>query len=52
MILGAVILGRIVYWLFSRTIKAATYRNKLRIDDVLLDALEEPVVMTLISALD
>ncbi len=45
MILGAIILGRALYWLFSRSVKAAIRRNKIRIDDILLDALEEPVVM-------
>ncbi len=50
MILGAVILGRMLYWVFSRSLKAAIQRNKLRLDDVLLDALEEPVVMLITLA--
>ncbi len=50
MVLGAVILGRTIYWIFSRSVKAAIRRNKLRIDDVLLDALEEPVVMLITLA--
>ncbi len=45
MILGAVILGRALYWIFSRSLKATIRRNKLQFDDVLLDALEEPVVL-------
>lgn len=45
MILGAVILGRALYWVISRSIKALMRGNRLRFDDVLLDALEEPVVM-------
>lgn len=45
MILGAIVLGRALYWLFSRTIKAAIRRNKMQLDDLLLDALEEPVVV-------
>lgn len=44
MILGAIVLGRAIYWLFSRTLKSAIRHNKVRLDDVLLDALEEPVV--------
>lgn len=45
MILGAVILGRALYWIFSRTLKAAIRRNKAQLDDLLLDTLEEPVVV-------
>lgn len=45
MILGAVILGRALYWVFSRSVKATMRRNKLHFDDVLVDALEEPIVM-------
>lgn len=45
MILGAVILGRAAYWVISRSLKIGLSRNKFRFDDVLLDALEEPVVM-------
>jgi MscS family membrane protein len=45
MILGAVILGRALYWLFSRSVKSTIKRNRARFDDVLLDAVEEPVVL-------
>ena len=48
MILGVVIGGRAVYWVISRFLKAAALRNRVRIDDVLIDALEEPVVLFLI----
>lgn len=50
MILGAIILGRALYWVISRSIKVVMRGNKLRFDDVLLDALEEPVVMLITLA--
>ena len=44
MILGAVILGRALYWVFSHSVKGGHHAvTELHFDDVLLDALEEPV---------
>ena len=47
-ILGVVIGGRALYWLISRFLKAAAKRSRIRIDELLIDALEEPVVVLLI----
>ena len=47
-ILGVVIGGRAVYWVISRFLKAAALRSRVRIDELLIDALEEPVVLFLI----
>jgi MscS family membrane protein len=47
-ILGVVIGGRAIYWVISRFLKAAALRSRIRIDELLIDALEEPVVLLLI----
>ena len=48
LILGAVILGRILYWVFSRGLKTLARRSKVQLDEILVDTLEEPVVVLLI----
>jgi len=48
LILGAVILGRILYWMLSRGLKAFARRSKIRLDEILIDTMEEPVVVLLI----
>lgn len=48
LILGAVIAGRVVYYLLARGARLVTRRSRAKLDDLLLDALEEPVVLILI----
>ncbi len=43
-IAGGLIVAKIVYWIFSKIIKKLTARTKTRLDDILIDMLEEPVV--------
>lgn len=43
-IAGGLIVAKIVYWIFSKIIKKLTLRTKTRLDDILIDMLEEPVV--------
>lgn len=51
--LGAIVLsallGRVVYWIFSRTIRAFTSKTKTRLDDIIIDMIEEPVVFALVA---
>jgi MscS family membrane protein len=47
-ILGVIVAGRAVYWIISRFLKVAAHRTKVRVDEVLIDALEEPISVLLI----
>lgn len=49
-ILFAVLLGKVVYWLFSRIIKKVTAKTKTRLDDIIVDLVEEPVIFMLIAS--
>ena len=42
MIVGSFIAGRFLYWLFGRWLKRRTRRTQTRLDDLLIDMLEEP----------
>lgn len=46
-ILGAIILAKIVYWLFGNIIKKATAKTKSKLDDLIIDMIEEPVVFAI-----
>ncbi len=47
-ILLAVLLGKAVYWIFSKVVRVFTKRSKTRIDDILVDMVEEPIVFLII----
>ncbi|MCW8964048.1 MAG: mechanosensitive ion channel family protein [Gammaproteobacteria bacterium] len=47
-ILLSVMLGKVVYWIFSRVVRAFTSRTQSRLDDIIVDMIEEPVVFTII----
>jgi MscS family membrane protein len=46
-LLGSYILAKLVYWIFGNVIKRATKRTKTKIDDVLVEMLEKPVILGL-----
>lgn len=48
LILGAVIIGKILYWLSGKIIKKITQKTKSKLDDILVDKLEEPIIWALI----
>jgi len=48
-ILFVVLLGKAVYWIFSKIIKAFTAKTKTRLDDVIVDLIEEPIVFMLMA---
>lgn len=51
MIIGAsVILSKVLYWVFSNVFKKLTERTKTRLDDILVDHIEEPVVFAVVIA--
>ena len=46
-ILGSVIAGKIIYWFFGSVVKKITAKTKTKIDDIIVDMIEEPVVLAL-----
>ncbi len=42
-IIASVLLGRVVFWLLSNVVKKLTSKTKTRIDDIIIDMVEEPV---------
>jgi MscS family membrane protein len=47
-IMGALILGKCIYWLIGKTVKRFASKTKTRLDDILVDMLEEPFVFAII----
>jgi MscS family membrane protein len=47
-IVGALVLGRVLYWLIGRTIKRMATRTQTQLDDILVDMLEEPIVAAVV----
>jgi len=48
-ILFVVLLGKVVYWLFSKIIKTVTSKTRSKLDDIIVDLIEEPIVFMLIA---
>lgn len=46
-IVGAVVAGKILYWIFGTVVKKLTSKTKTKIDDIIVDMIEEPVVLAL-----
>ena len=44
-IAGAVILGKILYWIFGRVVRRLTAKTKTRLDDIIVDMIEEPTIL-------
>jgi len=49
-ILFVALLGKVVYWVFSKIIKAFTKKTKTKLDDIIVDLIEEPIVFMLIAS--
>jgi MscS family membrane protein len=47
-ILAVIIGGRAIYWVISRFLKRAAHRSRIRLDELLIDGLEEPISLLLI----
>ena len=45
LIIGSLLLGRLLYWLLSKVVKRLTTRTETRLDDILVDMVEEPLVV-------
>ncbi len=48
-IIISLLLGKMVYWIFSRILRGFTSRTESKIDDIIVDMIEEPMVFFLIS---
>ncbi len=48
-ILFVVILGKVVYWVFSKIVRVFTSRTRTQLDDVIIDLVEEPAVFVMIA---
>lgn len=44
-IIAALVVGKILYWLIGKTIKRLAAKTKTRFDDIIVDMLEEPFVL-------
>ncbi len=49
-IIISLLLGKAVYWIFSKIVRRFTSRTKTKLDDIIVDMIEEPMVFFLISA--
>jgi MscS family membrane protein len=47
-ILATVILGRLIYWFFTKIVRLLTARTKTKLDDIIIDKIEEPIVVALV----
>lgn len=46
-IIGTLVAAKVLYWIFTRIVKSIVSRTKTRLDDIIVDMLEEPIVLIL-----
>ncbi len=46
-ILGAIVAAKALYWVIGRTVKKLAANTKTKLDDILVDTLEEPIVFAI-----
>ncbi len=44
---GAVLIGKLAYWVFGNLIKKLTAKTKTKLDDLIIDMIEEPIVLVI-----
>jgi len=47
-VLVFVVVAKIIFWIFSKFVRRATAKTKTRLDDVLIDMIEEPIVVFIV----
>ncbi|TAF30644.1 MAG: hypothetical protein EAZ57_07025 [Cytophagales bacterium] len=47
-VLVSLVMGRVVYWFFDRVVKRLTARTNTKLDDILIDMIEEPIMLIVI----
>lgn len=50
LIVAAVVVGKVVYWIFKNVFRRLTAKTKTRFDDIVLDMIEEPIVVIITVA--
>jgi len=48
MVVGAIVVGKALYWLIGKTVKRLATKTRTRLDDILVDMLEEPIVFAVV----
>ena len=46
-IVGAVLLGKLAYWIFGNVFKKLSAKTETKLDDLIIDMIEEPVVLVI-----
>jgi MscS family membrane protein len=46
-IVGSIVAGKIIFWFFGTVVKKMTEKTKTKIDDIIVDMVEEPIVLAL-----
>lgn len=46
-VVGALVVGKAVYWIFQNVARRLTAKTETRLDDIILDMIEEPIVVIL-----
>ncbi len=49
-IFGAMIVGKLVYWVFGRVVKRLTAKTENKLDDIIVDMIEEPIAIVITIA--
>ena len=48
-ILLSLMMGKVIYWIFSKIVRSFTSRTETKLDDIIVDMVEEPVVFAIIA---
>lgn len=46
-LLGSFVIAKLIYWIFGNIVKVASRKTKTKIDDIIVDMLEEPIILGL-----
>lgn len=49
-VLGTVIVGKVLYWIFKTVVAKATSKSETKIDDLIIDMIDEPIVVGFTAA--
>lgn len=49
-VIGSFLLAKIIFWVINKFVKRATKKSKTKLDDILVDMLEEPLVFAVVIA--
>ncbi len=47
-IVGSVVVGKALYWIFGRVVRRLTAKTKTRLDDIVVDMIEEPAIFVMV----